>query len=249
MLPYQFAAVTTAQGAWLDTNFLNTGVCTVIPCSSSGTNTLVLASATGMPFSNAYTFDQAFSYVSTTNNTGPCTAAVDALPALNVYKDTPEGPTALVGGELVAGNMVILRYDITLNSGAGGFHIETGGQIGFGATGTANTVNSGSGASLSAAQVTGDSSGFGVIQRTGAPGGGFNDQMPTATAIIAALIQPMVGTKFDFMVINATGQTQTITTNTGITLVGLMTTAASAVGHRFTGIVTNVGTPAVSIYG
>lgn len=248
-LPHQFGSVTTAQGAWLDENFNNTGVCTVIPCSAAGTNTLVLSAAAGFPFIGTYSFFQRFSFVSTNANTGPVTAQVGSLAVLGVYKDTPEGPTLLTGGEIATTNLVTLIYDATLAGGAGGFHLDTGGLIGFAQLGNAQNITSNTGVLLTAGQVTGVNTLYGIIHRLGTPGGGFNDQLPTAADIIAAIPQAAPEVRFNLKYINSTAQTATLITNTGLNLVGVMTTGAGAVGHDFAGVVIDTGTPTVNIYG
>jgi hypothetical protein len=49
-------------------------------------------------------------------------------------------------------------------------------------------------------------------------------------------------------VVNTSGQTQTLTTDTGITLTGGVTTANSA-SHDYIGLVTAITSPAVTIFG
>lgn len=82
--------------------------------------------------------------------------------------------------------------------------------------------------SLTAAQLIN----FGVLLRTGAPGGAVADTLDTAANIIAALGGPsLVLTDGTFSrwirMLNFTGQTITITTNTGLVLSGTMTIATS----------------------
>lgn len=92
------------------------------------------------------------------------------------------------------------------------------------------TVNSAlTAVSITAAQMVG----FGLILRTGAPAGAVTDTLDTAVNIIAAMggpsLVPLDGSYSEPMrVLNSTGQTITITTNTGLTLTGTMTIANGA---------------------
>jgi hypothetical protein len=122
-LPFTFAAQTAPQMSELDDNFAALGAMTAIPCSATGTNALVLTPNADTPIVSAYTDYMPFSCVVAAPNTGAATAAVGALAALPVYADTIAGPVALVGGEIVAGNLLILTYDSALAGGGGGFHI------------------------------------------------------------------------------------------------------------------------------
>jgi hypothetical protein len=74
--------------------------------------------------------------------------------------------------------------------------------------------------------------------------------MPTAAAIVAALVNCQVGSAFEVIFDNQSGGTTTITTNTGITLVGTTQTIATTVRRLYRGIVTNatIGAEAVSIF-
>ena len=171
-LPYTFANLTTAQLSYLDSNFAALGALTPIPCAVSGTNAIILAPQTNTPTVTAYADYGAFSGAVASTNTGAVTAQVSSLTALPVYKDTGAGPVALAGGELVAGNVFYLVYDAALNSGAGGFHLNsnanaatisgspTSGQLaqwssgtaiaGVASTGTGNVVRA-TGAAIAAA--------------------------------------------------------------------------------------------------
>ena len=125
-LPNTFAAVTSATGAQLDANFNATGKIGALPCGVSGTNALTLTLSAGItPSIAAYANYLQFSGIVVTTNTAAVTVQVGALAALNAYKDSPAGPIALSGGELIAGNAFTAIYDSALNSGVGGFHIYT----------------------------------------------------------------------------------------------------------------------------
>lgn len=168
-LPNTFAAVTSATGAQLDANFNAVGNLGVIPCAVSGTNAITLTPTAGItPTIAAYANYLRFGGVVAVTNTAATTLRVGALAILNCYKDSPSGPIALSGGELIAGNAFTAIYNSALNAGAGGFHIYT--NTGF-AGGTisgslANVVLSGGtlavlggslGASLTSSLLTGNS--------------------------------------------------------------------------------------------
>ena len=124
-LPTTFAALTTATGQQLDNNFSALGALTPIPCSVSGTNAITMVTALNTPSVPSYANYAVFSGVAAATNTGGTTVAVNSLSALTVYKDTVAGPVALSGGEIVAGNVLYLIYDSALNTGAGGFHLNS----------------------------------------------------------------------------------------------------------------------------
>ncbi len=244
-LPFTFAGLSSAQMSDLDANFSALGALTAIPCTVSGTNTLVLTPLGDTPTIAAYTDYQAFSGIAAATNSGAATAQVGGLAALPVYKDTSSGPVALAGGESVIGNAIILSYDSALNTGSGGFHL-VGGVMTPGVGAAPATVTSAVGTTLSAAVLTGSGTGQAVILRTGSASGSFNDVTDTAAAIVAALPGCGINTYFRFRVINSTGHTQTVTAGSGVTIAGTATTATT---HDFVAIVTALGTPAVTVYG
>lgn len=61
----------------------------------------------------AYSAGLSISFIVATTNTGATTVNVSGLGAVNLFKEGPTGPIALVGGELVAGNLVSARHDGT----------------------------------------------------------------------------------------------------------------------------------------
>lgn len=122
-LPYIFAGLTTPLMSDLDSNFAALGALTPIPCLVSGTNALTFTPNGNTPTIPAYVNFQAFLGSSVATNTGAVTATITGLAALNVYKDTSSGPTALASGDIHVNNIVLLIYDSSLNSGAGGFHL------------------------------------------------------------------------------------------------------------------------------
>lgn len=80
-------------------------------------------------------------------------------------------------------------------------------------------------------------------------GGARADKVDTAANIVAAMPNVKVNDSFEFIVQNDAdaAETITLTTNTGCTMSGTMTIAQNN-SKRFRAVVTNVGTPAVTIY-
>lgn len=142
-----FATLTTATGAELDAVLAELGALTTIACTVTGTNTLQLTPDPLTPTIAAYAHLQGFSCVAVADNTGPTTAKVGGLATLNVYKNTSGGPAVLASGDIVTGNFLVLYYDVTLNSGNGGFHLSGGIASGLPAGGSVGQplVNTGSG--------------------------------------------------------------------------------------------------------
>ena len=143
----QFENNTENSLSALDANFTTFGALVPIPCSISGTNTLALAqNAVGLvptPTIQGYSTNMLFTGIAASTNTGPVQANVGSTGLLNVYKDTAAGPALLSGKEIVANNAISLRYDATLNSGAGGFHL------------TSSTATAGTAINPSSVQVNG----------------------------------------------------------------------------------------------
>lgn len=122
-LPSTFTGNVTPTGEELDANFNALGALTPIPCVVSGTSAIVMTPEPNTPSVAAYSNYMQFTGVAAGTNPGAVTAAVGSLPALSVYKDTINGPVLLTGSEIVTNTKLILMYDSTLNSGAGGFHL------------------------------------------------------------------------------------------------------------------------------
>lgn len=135
----QFANDGTPRLPDLDQNFNAFGVLAPIPCSVAGTNALtftqnVAGQAASISLA-AYENQVQICGVAAATNTSSVTAALGSLASLPVYKSTISGPAALTGGEIVSGNSFTLRYDSTLNSGGGGWHLIAGAQN------VGNTIN------------------------------------------------------------------------------------------------------------
>lgn len=108
----------------LDTNFGDVAAMGALPCTISGQNALTLNTIiSGFTLATYFNY-MTFAGIAVQSNTGPVTAAYGAASPLSVYKDSPAGPVALTGGEIIAGNAIWLTYDSALNSGAGGFHLN-----------------------------------------------------------------------------------------------------------------------------
>ena len=142
-LPFTFGSVTTAQTGWLDSDFNAVGLLGTLPCTAVGTNVLTLTpiAAIGQP-TPVLQSQLRFSALAANTNTGSVTANVAGLGLLNVYKDSPSGPVALTGSEIVVGNYFVLAYDPALNTGTGGYHLETAPAN---AAGTVTSVATGTG--------------------------------------------------------------------------------------------------------
>lgn len=111
----------------LDQNFNAAFLLTPVPCSVAGTNVLTLTqNAAGQAASGviaAYANGLQVCGVAAQTNSGAGTAALGALPQLNIYKDTILGPALLAGSEIIQSTAFTLRYDSALNSNAGGWHL------------------------------------------------------------------------------------------------------------------------------
>lgn len=125
-LPVTFGNLTAAVTGDLDLNFAAVGALGLLPCTVSGTNTLLLTANPNTPTVSAYADYLSFLGVASATNTGPVTVRLGSLAALPVYRDSAFGPELLSGSEIVAGNAFVLTYDSALTQGGGGFHLLTG---------------------------------------------------------------------------------------------------------------------------
>jgi hypothetical protein len=120
-----FAALTSpAPLSELDGNFGTLSGLVPIPCTVTGTNALTLTSFANAAAISAYKQNMQLTAIAVATNSGAVTAALGTLPALPVYVDTPAGPAALVGTEIVQLCEFGLIYDSNLNSGGGGWHLK-----------------------------------------------------------------------------------------------------------------------------
>jgi hypothetical protein len=118
-----FGLLNVATGAELDTNLSILGTMSRNFCTISGTNALTFTQISNTPVLAAYSNNIRLVGIAPNTNTGAATAGLGTLGLLGVVKDTPSGPVALTGGEIVAGNIIALDYDSTLNAGGGGWHL------------------------------------------------------------------------------------------------------------------------------
>lgn len=95
--------------------------------TSTGSANGQIVSAPGFSQTNG----QTVAFIAGFTNTGPLTINAGFGP-LPVYQANSSGPTLLVGGEVVTGNIVTVVYSSVLNSGAGGGQIVS--SVFFGAT-------------------------------------------------------------------------------------------------------------------
>lgn len=102
------------------------------------------------------------------------------------------------------------------------------------------TINNASAVALTPAQVINS-----VIIRTGSSTPA--DTVPTAAAIVAAIPNCAVGDTYVFWIRNGGSGVLTLTTSAGNTLSGTMTVTNAQI-KMFMGVVTAVGTPAVTVY-
>lgn len=250
-LPFLFANVTSATGQNLDDDFAAVGAIGVLNGTVTGTNTVAFTPAAGTPAIAVYANNQVFAAVIAGTNTAAATLQVGSLATLSVYKDTPAGPVALTGGELVAGNYVMFVYDSALNGATGGFHLRaasSGLPSPLVQSGT-STVTVGAGTTLTAAQLTGGGVQQAILLRQGAPAGDFNDQTDTATAIVGAFGGAATAkAAFRIRVINTSGHTQTITAGSGVNIASGPTTASGST-HDFIGVVVVASPASIIIYG
>jgi len=126
-----FHTTPNPTGQELDDNLTALSRMGAFPCTVGGSaNAITLAFAdTNAPPLNAYPNYQEFSFIATATNNSAVTIKVGALATLNAYKDTPTGPVALSGAEIVLNCGYIAMYDLALNSGAGGFHVRASGTV------------------------------------------------------------------------------------------------------------------------
>ena len=145
-----FAGLTTPVMSQLDTVFTQAGNLGIIPCAVSGTDVLVLTpTASRTPTITAYFDGLQVAGTAVATNTTTMTARVGALTAPPVYKDSPAGPVACAGGEVINLCAFSLRYNSALNGGAGGWHLTSNTGYAGGTIASQNVVLTGTG-SLSA---------------------------------------------------------------------------------------------------
>ncbi len=124
-LPVIFA--TLAQGneslALLDTQFNALGALVVIPCNSSGQNSILLTTASNTPTITSYTnASPVFTWFQQQTTTGQVTISVNGLAPLAAAGTN--GGVLLGAGDLVANNLYQCQFSPNVNSFAGGFVVN-----------------------------------------------------------------------------------------------------------------------------
>lgn len=94
-----------------------------IPCTAVGSNSISLSPQTNCPTPSAYTELCGFRFVAAANSTGPVQVNANGLGLLNVYK--ADGVTQCGTGDLIGGEQYVVTYHGSLNSGLGGFYLES----------------------------------------------------------------------------------------------------------------------------
>ena len=125
-LPVTFATLTQGNQplSLLDTQFSALSALIEIPCVASGQNTITLTPANNTPTIAAYTnLTPTFAWVQPQTTTGAVTIGLAGLTQLNAYGSN--GGVALGSGDLSAGNTYICSFNSALNSGAGGFVVDS----------------------------------------------------------------------------------------------------------------------------
>lgn len=112
-IPVLFADLTNPNTSQLDTNFQFVGILGAQPCVVTGTNALTFTpqyTSVGVP---SYQNGMIIVGVAAAANTAAVTAQVAGLTSFPVRYDAGAGPVALTGGEIQAGNMIVLCLDTT----------------------------------------------------------------------------------------------------------------------------------------
>lgn len=112
-LPVTFGPLTTASMGQLDQNFSAVGALTVVQCTATGTNSIVLTPSANQPTVNGYGLlnPLKFGFTAPASSTGSVTLEINALGFLPVY--TQNGVQA-TSGTLISGNY----YEVTYTTGA-----------------------------------------------------------------------------------------------------------------------------------
>ncbi len=181
---------TTAPGnvpaAELDQNYNAIGAMAITACTATGSGTYVLTPNGNQPSVTSYANYQQFSFVAPATSTGSVTANVSGVGALPVYR--PTGFIQANAGDIVAGYLYVLAYNLALNGGTGGFSIVNpfdGGVIAK--SGTSVVVsNTGAESTLFSAAVPGGLLGAQNILSYTMKGGFLNNTGSNATFRIKA---------------------------------------------------------------
>jgi hypothetical protein len=109
--------------ALLDNSLADMGKLGVLPCTATGTNTIVLAqtAASFAPTITAYADNLLFQFVPANSSTSAVTIQVGVLAALPLYDSASVAITN--SGDLQSGVLYVVAYRTSLNSGLGGFQV------------------------------------------------------------------------------------------------------------------------------
>lgn len=119
-LPHVFANVSVLQTPHLDDNFNALGALVIIPCTASGTNTILLTPASNTPTVSAYSnLTPVFAFIAAATSNGAVTINVNGIGAKNLYKSN--GAVAAGAGDIVSGGLYVISYNSALNAAVGGF--------------------------------------------------------------------------------------------------------------------------------
>jgi hypothetical protein len=109
--------------ALFDAMFTQVAQMVAVPCTVAGVNALTLTPIGSAPTFTSYQNFTAARFIAGATTTGTVTAQFGALAALPVYLS--DGVTQASTGNILVGGEYILVFAQSLNSGAGGFFVET----------------------------------------------------------------------------------------------------------------------------
>ena len=125
-LPIIFGAITTATDplSLLDTNYNAVAALGSIPCTATGQNTIALAPGMNTPTISSYPdLAPSFVFAAAQTSNGAVTINVNGVGARNAYKWN--GAQQCSSGDIIAGFVYLATPLQALNSGAGGFVVDT----------------------------------------------------------------------------------------------------------------------------
>ena len=106
-------------------------------------------------YPNTYAQGETLRAVANFTSVGSDTMNINGLGALKLYKPSSSGPVVLAPGDIQSAQMFAFSYDSALNSGGGGFHVQSGlSPASGGVTSIADAINGGLSFSGSTGAVT-----------------------------------------------------------------------------------------------
>lgn len=116
-----------------DKSLADMGSLGIIPCTATGTNTVVLTPVVNaLAPAPAYANKNQFSFTAAATSTGVITVNVGALGALPLYRS--DAVTQATANDLVINVLYVIAFNAALNGGNGGFQQLTGGSSGASST-------------------------------------------------------------------------------------------------------------------